>query len=232
MLQEERAERARTQILDAALKLFAHRGYGATTVREIAEAAGLSHGNVYYHFPDKEVIFHALLQRYMDAIAQPDFPFNRVLASGTFPDNLEELGAAIRDMVRDYREYVALIYVDVVEFDGDHIRKFYSNMALSFQRFLREHRMEEPLRERLQLGISPHAAVMLTVRMFLNYFGVEIVFGVKDHFGKSSDEAVREISHILRHGMIRSGKPLQPRKETPAVAGKAKPRRPRGKTRT
>jgi AcrR family transcriptional regulator len=232
MLQEERAERARTQILDAALKLFAHRGYGATTVREIAEAAGLSHGNVYYHFPDKEVIFHALLQRYMDAIAQPDFPFNRVLASGTFPDNLEELGAAIRDMVRDYREYVALIYVDVVEFDGDHIRKFYSNMALSFQRFLREHRMEEPLRERLQLGISPHAAVMLTVRMFLNYFGVEIVFGVKDHFGKSSDEAVREISHILRHGMIRSGKPLRPRKATPAVAGKTKPRRPRGKTHT
>jgi AcrR family transcriptional regulator len=232
MLQEERAERARTQILDAALKLFAHRGYGATTVREIAEAAGLSHGNVYYHFPDKEVIFHALLQRYMDAIAQPDFPFNRVLASGTFPDNLEELGAAIRDMVRDYREYVALIYVDVVEFDGDHIRKFYSNMALSFQRFLREHRMEEPLRERLQLGISPHAAVMLTVRMFLNYFGVEIVFGVKDHFGKSSDEAVREISHILRHGMIRSGKPLRPREATPAVAGKTKPRRPRGKTHT
>jgi AcrR family transcriptional regulator len=48
MQQEERAERARTQILDAALKLFAHRGFGATTVREIADAANLSHGNVYY----------------------------------------------------------------------------------------------------------------------------------------------------------------------------------------
>lgn len=231
MLQEERAERARTQILDAALKLFAHRGYGATTVREIAEAAGLSHGNVYYHFPDKEVIFRALLQRYMDAIGQPDFPFNKVLASGTFPDNLEELGAAVRDMVRDYREYVALIYVDVVEFDGEHIRKFYSGMALSFQRFLKEHRMEGPLRKRLQQGISPHAAVMLAVRMFLNYFGVEIVFGVKDHFGKSSDDAVREISHILRHGMIRSGKPLRPPRKAPAAPRKGT-RTPRGKTHT
>ncbi|MGZ5477904.1 MAG: TetR/AcrR family transcriptional regulator, partial [Thermoanaerobaculia bacterium] len=223
MLQEERTERARTQILDAALKLFAHRGYGATTVREIAEAAGLSHGNVYYHFPDKEVIFRALLQRYMDAVSQPDFPLNQVLASGTFPDNLEEVGLVIRDMVRDYREYVALVYVDVVEFDGEHIRKFYSGMALGFQQFLKEHRMEGPLRKRLQQGISPHAAVMLAVRMFLNYFGVEIVFGVKDHFGKSSDEAVREISHILRHGMLRSGKPLPPpKKKDPAAARKAK----------
>ena len=225
MIQGERTKRARAQILDAALKLFAHRGYGATTVREIAEAAGLSHGNVYYHFPEKEVIFRALLQRYMDALSQPDFPFNRVLASGTFPDNLEELGAVIRDMVRDHREYVALVYVDVVEFDGEHIRKFYSGMAVGFQQFLKEHQMEGPLRKRLQQGISPHAAVMLAARMFLNYFGVEIVFGVKDHFGKSSDEAVREIAHILRHGMIRSGKPLRPPQTTPAASRNAKPRR-------
>ncbi len=85
--------------------------------------------------------------------------------------------------------------------------------------------MEEPLRKRRQLGIAPHAAVMLAVRMFLNYFGVEIVFGVKDHFGKSSDDAVREISHILRHGMIRSDKPLRPRKQSTGAKGKAKPGR-------
>lgn len=229
MLQEVRAERARSQILDAALKLFAHRGYGATTVREIAEAAGLSHGNVYYHFPDKEGIFRALLGRYIDDIAQPDFALNRVLAGGTFPDNLEELGAAVRDMVRDYRDYVALVYVDVVEFDGEHIRKFYSNMALSFQDSLKENRMEGPLRKRLQHGISPRAAVMLTIRLFLNYFGVEIVFGVKDRFGKGSDDAVREIAHILRHGMSRSGKPFRPRKKTPGAARKAKSGSLRGK---
>ena len=222
MLQEERAERARTQILDAALKLFAHRGFGATTVREIADAAGLSHGNVYYHFPDKKEILHALIQKYMDAIARPDFPFNQVFLRGTFPDNLEEIGAAVRDMVVEYREYVALIYVDVVEFNGKHIRNFYSGMAARFQIFLKAHGMEEPLRERLRDDIEPHAAVMLAVRVFLNYFAVEIVFGVKDHFGKSSDDAVAEIAEILRHGMVQSGKPLR----TGNVAGgKAKRRR-------
>src|SRR6185295_18316555 len=120
MQQEERSERSRGQILDAALKLFSHHGYGATSVRDIAEAASVSKGNVYHHFPDKESIFRALLDQYFQAMSTPDFPFNRALAEGTFPENLENLGRAARETVRDYREYVALIYLDAVEFDGSH----------------------------------------------------------------------------------------------------------------
>jgi AcrR family transcriptional regulator len=202
--QEKRSERSRQQILDAALKLFSHRGYGATSVQEIAEAAGLSKGNLYHHFPDKETVFRALLDRYFQAMSQPDFPFNQVLATGTFPENLEQIGRAARDMVRDYREYVALIYVDVVEFDGSHVRKFYEDMASRFDAFLKAHGMEGQLRDKLQEGLSPASAVMLATRIFLNYFSIEILFGVKDHFGKGTDEAVQEISRILRHGMLRT----------------------------
>ena len=201
--QEERSERSRQQILDAALKLFSHRGYGATSVRDIAEEAGLSKGNVYHHFPDKETIFRALLDRYFQAMSTPEFPFNRALANASFPDNLEDLGRAARDTVRDYREYVALIYVDVVEFDGTHVRKFYAEMAERFDAFLKSHGMEDQLRSKLQEGLSPVAAVMLATRIFYNYFSIEILFGVKDHFGKSTDEVVSEISRILRHGMLR-----------------------------
>ena len=149
MLQEERSERSRTQILDAALKLFSHRGYGATSVRDIAEAAGLSKGNVYHHFPDKETIFRALLDQYFDAMRQPDHPFNSALATGTFPENLEAMGRATREAVLQYREYVALIYVDVVEFDGTHVRRFYENMAERFAAFLRAHELEADLQRKL-----------------------------------------------------------------------------------
>jgi AcrR family transcriptional regulator len=201
--QEERSERSRTQILEAALKLFSHRGYGATSVRDIAEAANVSKGNVYHHFPDKETIFRALLDQYFQAMSTPEFPFNRALASGTFPDSLEDLGRAARETVTDYRQYVALIYVDVVEFDGTHVRKFYAEMAKRFEQFMKTHGLEDKLRERLQEGLSPISAVMLATRIFYNYFSIEIIFGVKDHFGKGTDEVVHEISRILRHGMLR-----------------------------
>ena len=208
--QVTRSERSRKHILDAALKLFSHHGYGATSVNDIAEEAGLSKGNLYHHFPDKETIFRALLDRYFEAISRPDFPFNRALATGTFPENLEDLGHAARDAVRNYREYVALIYVDVVEFEGTHVRKFYEDMATRFETFMKAHGMEEALREKLQEGLSPTSAVMLATRIFYNYFSIEILFGVKDHFGKGTEEVVQEISRILRHGMLRNGKSLLP----------------------
>src|SRR2546421_7491228 len=161
MNQDERSTRSRKQILDSALKLSSHRGYGATSVRDIAESAGLSKGNVYHHFPDKETIFRALLDQYFQAMSTPDFPFNRALATGTFPENLEALGKAARETVKDYRAYVALIYVDVVEFDGSHIRKFYAEMAKRFDAFMKAHGMEDELRDKLQDGLSPTSAVML-----------------------------------------------------------------------
>ena len=203
MTQVERSEKSRSQILDSALKLFSHKGYGATSVRDIAEEAGLSKGNVYHHFPDKEAIFRALIDRYFEAMSQPEFPFNRALAAGSFPENLEAIGHAIREIVRDYREYVALIYVDVVEFDGTHVRKFYQNMADRFDSFMKATGMEKELQRKLANGLSPVSAVMLATRIFYNYFTVEILFGVKDHFGKETDQAVVEISRILRHGMLR-----------------------------
>jgi len=209
MNQVQRSERSRKQILDAALKLFSHRGYGATSVIDIAAQAKLSKGNVYHHFEDKESIFRALLDRYFQAMSQPDFPFNRALANGSFPDNLEELGHAARETVRDYREYVALIYVDVVEFDGTHVRKFYEDMASRFEAFMKAHGIEEEVRARLQDGLSPTSAVMLATRIFYNYFSIEVLFGVKDHFGKGTEEVVGEISRILRHGMLRNGGPAK-----------------------
>ncbi|HUR83000.1 MAG TPA: helix-turn-helix domain-containing protein, partial [Thermoanaerobaculia bacterium] len=47
MQREEKSERSRHAVLDAALHLFASQGYRATTMREIADEAGVSTGNVY-----------------------------------------------------------------------------------------------------------------------------------------------------------------------------------------
>ena len=204
MLQQERSDRSRKQILDKALRLFSSQGYSGTNVREIAEAARLSTGNVYHLFPDKESIFQALLERYFAILATPGFPLNQALAAGAFPDDLEALGRASRESVRKYKPYVALIYVDVVEFEGKHIRRFYSEMAQRFEAFMAAHPSQAAVREKLRPGVSPVSAIMLATRFLLHYYAVEIVFGVKDHFGKNSDEALREIAHILRHGMLRT----------------------------
>ena len=203
MIQEERSQRSRGQVLDAALALFSHQGFRATSVREIAEKAGVSTGNVYHHFTDKEAIFLELLDIYWRAIDDPDFPINKALRTGSFPENLEAIGLAARESVALYRPYVTLIYVDVVEFEGSHIRKFYLEMAGRFERFVAAHRDEIRLEGKLRPEVQPASAVMFAFTTFLQHFAVEIIFGVPDHYGKSTEEAVAEISQILRHGVLK-----------------------------
>ena len=203
MQREEKSERSRRAVLDAALKLFADHGYRATTMREIAEEAGVSTGNVYHHFPDKETIFRELIDEYFAIADTNRFPFRRVLESSTqrFPDNLEELGFAARDSIRQFRLHNLLIYVDVIEFGGTHIQKFYGEMAERFTRMMEQQGSLEEIRARLRPGVSPTSALLLATRMFFNYFSVEILFGVNAPFGKDSREVVVEIADMIRNGV-------------------------------
>lgn len=200
--QEERSERSRAQILEAALRLFSTKGYHGTSMRDIAVAARVSTGNVYHQFPDKETVFRTLVDQYLAVVASPEYPFNRALFGGAFPNDLEALGRAARESVERYRPYVALIYVDVVEFEGSHIRKFYSDMSSRFQAFL-ETPAARPALGSLRPEVSPLLAVMLVTRFWLQYFTVEILFGVPNHFGRDTDTALREIADMLSRGILK-----------------------------
>lgn len=201
MQREERSERSRRHVLDAALELFSHRGYRATTVRDIADEAKVSTGNVYHHFPDKEAIFRTLLDELWAIIDTKRYPFTRALVSGSFPDNIEELGLAARDSVREFRQYIALIYVDVIEFDGTHIRKFYGTLGQRLAAQVGEDAIER-IRARVRPNVSPISALLLTSRLFFNYFSIEILFNVPEPFGKDSATMVKEIADMLRNGML------------------------------
>ena len=51
------------KILDSAFKVFGEQGFQATTVKAIAEGAGISSGSIYTYFPDKEALFKAAVDR-------------------------------------------------------------------------------------------------------------------------------------------------------------------------
>ncbi|WP_273379352.1 TetR/AcrR family transcriptional regulator [Symbiobacterium thermophilum] len=55
----------RAEILDAALRLFAEKGYAAATNAEIARAAGVTAAALYYYFPSKEELFRAAVRQHI-----------------------------------------------------------------------------------------------------------------------------------------------------------------------
>jgi AcrR family transcriptional regulator len=200
--QADRARRSRAQILAAALKLFSRIGYHGTSLRDIARAAKASTGNVYHHFPDKEAIFTALIEDYLAAISSLDHPFNKALIAGVFPDDLEAMARALRESIEQYRDQAMLVYVDAVEFDGKHLKRMYGEMADRFQAFLTQYGDRLRL-DKLRDEVTPLTAIMVVTRFFIQYFAVEFAFRVPNHFGKSSDEAIKDIVDVLKFGILK-----------------------------
>src|SRR5438552_16107295 len=58
----------RAELLNIAARLFAERGLRATTVRDIADAAGILSGSLYHHFDSKESIVDEILREFLDAL--------------------------------------------------------------------------------------------------------------------------------------------------------------------
>ena len=79
----------RAVILASAAELFARKGVGATTVREIADAVGMLSGSLYHHFESKDAIVGEILTGYLRAIQDR---YAAVLASGKSPaESLHDL---------------------------------------------------------------------------------------------------------------------------------------------
>jgi AcrR family transcriptional regulator len=86
---ETKAEASRVKILDVAQKLFARRGFEGVSIRDLAQALGMTTASLYYHFPSKEEIFvavhgrslEAVQREVMDAIAGLKDPWDRLEAA-------------------------------------------------------------------------------------------------------------------------------------------------------
>jgi AcrR family transcriptional regulator len=64
----------REEILQRASLLFYERGYGETSIRDIAEAVGLSSSTMYHHFANKQDVLYAIVSRYMSDFVDATVP--------------------------------------------------------------------------------------------------------------------------------------------------------------
>lgn len=60
---QERAAMRREEILRISLRLFSQKGYHATSIRDIARAAGITEGLIYHYFESKEDLLKSIVER-------------------------------------------------------------------------------------------------------------------------------------------------------------------------
>jgi AcrR family transcriptional regulator len=109
-------EQRRDEILAAAKAVFAERGFHDTTVADVARAAGISYGSVYWYFDSKDALFHALmdhqeqaLRRHIAATAAP------AAADGPTPDTEDVFRRSVQATFEFFeadRDVVRLLFRD------------------------------------------------------------------------------------------------------------------------
>ena len=98
---KEEAQATRTRILDAAEHLFHAQGVSRTSLQDIAAAAGVTRGAVYWHFKDKSDLFNALMDRVCLPMEQATQLLGRDAAAPALPALRAELLSVLERVAVD-----------------------------------------------------------------------------------------------------------------------------------
>jgi len=125
-VQEER----RRQILDAAVRAFAKKGYHASRVSDIAEEAGVAYGLVYHYFESKDAVLEAVFREMWGLMVAAI-----VAVEETETDPREQLRKACAIVLRTWRDYpdVVRVLVREVARSGEQLQREVEEIAHAFE---------------------------------------------------------------------------------------------------
>jgi TetR/AcrR family transcriptional regulator, fatty acid metabolism regulator protein len=128
--QEER----RRQILEAAVRAFAKKGYHASRVSDIADEAGVAYGLVYHYFESKEAVLEAIFREMWRMMLAA---INSVESLDDSPR--EQLRKACAIVLRTWRDYpdVVRVLVREVARSGEQLQREVEEIAHAFHAFQR-----------------------------------------------------------------------------------------------
>jgi TetR/AcrR family transcriptional regulator, repressor of the mexAB-oprM multidrug resistance operon len=146
-----REERVR-ELVEVAHRLFLERGYAATSIADIARAAGLASNSVYWYFPTKDHAFAAVLDRVLADEAEH-------ASAGQGPADPADRLFAVLECLEDYRPLVPVIHERVPHAPA--IAEFHDRAHRFFERlFLDAVEQRLPPGEDRELAVAALAATL------------------------------------------------------------------------
>jgi AcrR family transcriptional regulator len=100
-----KGERTAQRILDVAEELFAERGYDGTSLRQIADRAGIKQPGLYNHFAGKQALYEAVLFRALNPMAEA---LSRHMETASSLREYTDLPAIMTDLLYEHPQMAAL----------------------------------------------------------------------------------------------------------------------------
>ena len=168
------AER-KEQIVGAAMRCFAERGFEGTTSRMLSRAAGVSEGLIFRHFPTKRSLYRAIIAR---RIAESPAGLMPVEAAGRGDDRavLSSIASALVERVGRDPSFMRLLFFSALE-GAPLARMFYQARVRRVRLFLSSY-LERRMKEGALRRVDPVAAAGAYMGMVANYVQQKHLFRV------------------------------------------------------
>jgi TetR/AcrR family transcriptional regulator len=201
----------RRQLLDAALELFSRKGFGGTTTKEIAAAAGVTEAIIFRHFPSKQALYTAVLDSktescdHQEWMAEIQAHMDRNNDAGV----LRTLSAAILESYRTDARFERILLFAALEgheLGLAHHRKFAVPVFEMFRDYIARRQREGVLRD-----YDAGTVIAAVAGMAQNYAIYTELFGFKQ-LRLDDSEVIEIFTNIMMRGIRQSKAPKSARK--------------------
>ncbi len=216
------AEDRKLQILQVAVSLFSQRGFGGTTTREIAQAAGVSEAMVFRHFATKQELYSAILD-HKACSGDSMNPEQMVAVALKQKDDravFEQLALGALDHHESDPEFQRLLLHSALE--GHELSEMF------FEKFIRRvyellgGYIAERQRDGVMVNIDPAIAVRSFIGMIIHHSLNNNLWDPNRRLLKiSNKEAAKHFTEILLHGISINPESKPEKKRSNKVAGNA-----------
>ena len=213
------AEDRRLQILRVAVSLFSQRGFGGTTTREIAQAAGVSEAMVFRHFATKQELYSAILDHKAcsgDSM-NPEQMVAEALKQKDDRAVFEQLALGALDHHECDPEFQRLLLHSALE--GHELAEMF------FEKFIRRvyellgGYITERQRDGAMVNIDPAIAVRSFIGMIIHHSLNNNLWDPNRRLLKiSNKEAAKHFTNILLHGISVNPEPKPGKKRSNRVS--------------
>jgi AcrR family transcriptional regulator len=114
-----KGENTRARIVDAAYALFLEQGYHGTSMRQIADAAGITVGGIYNHFAGKEAIWEEVVAAKHPA--REILPLLHEAQGTTVAEFVRAAAAGMVEALGHRPDFLKLMFIEIVEFNAKHV---------------------------------------------------------------------------------------------------------------
>ena len=190
----------KVRILDTAEALFAENGYAATSIRRIADQAGVNPALVHYYFGNKKALLQAVMERSLEPLGQ---------AIAAMKDSTEaspeKIARLLLSMVVEHPNIPHLLTREVLLPGGEMQQYFVENMAPRLGGALPALLNREKSAGRLRQDSDPAISAVLIMAMcvfpFIARALAEPVLGI-DFNEAGFERLTTQVSTLLKHGLM------------------------------